>query len=153
MRNQYVAFVLDEQRYALHLPAVDRVVHAVRVTPLINAPEIVLGVVNARGQIVPVIQVRRRLHLPEREVAPKDQLIFAHTARRAVALVVDRVAGIVECGEHDVIETQRILPGADYVEGVIKLKDDLILLHDLDAFLSLDEVASLDNALEANRGA
>ena len=64
--NHIVVFTLDEQRYALHLLAVERVVRAVEVTALPEAPEIVLGVVNVKGRIVPVINVRRRFRLPER---------------------------------------------------------------------------------------
>ena len=64
--NHIVVFALDEQRYALHLLAVERVVRAVEVTALPEAPEIVLGVVNVKGRIVPVINVRRRFRLPER---------------------------------------------------------------------------------------
>ena len=67
--NQLVVFALDDQRYALHLSAVDRVVPMVRVTPLPKAPDIVIGVVNVQGRVIPVINMRRRFRLPEREAA------------------------------------------------------------------------------------
>lgn len=147
MTNQYVVFVLDAQRYALHLSAVDRVVQMVHVTPLSKALDIVLGVVNIQGRVIPVINLRRRFRLPEREIALTDQLIVAHTARRPVALVADAVMDVVECSEQSLIAAQSILPAVDYLEGVVKLKDGLILVHDLDTFLSLDEENSLDRAL------
>lgn len=148
MTNQCVVFVLDGQRYALYLSAVDNVARMVHITPLSKAPEIVLGVVNVRGQIIPVINVRRRFRLPERGIALTDQLIVAHTARRPVALVVDTVTDVVECSEQSLIAAQSILPAVEYLEGVVKLKDGLILVHDLDTFLSLEEETSLDRALE-----
>ena len=148
MTNQYVVFVLDTQRYALHLSAVDRVVQMVRVTPLSKALDIVLGVVNIQGRVIPVINLRRRFRLPEREIALTDQLIVAHTARRPVALVADAVMDVIECSEQSLVAAQSILPAADYLEGVVKLKDGLILVHDLDTFLSLEEENSLDRALE-----
>lgn len=146
--NQYVVFILDAQRYALHLSAVDRVVRMVHITPLLKAPDIVPGVVNVQGQVIPVINVRRRFHLPEREIALTDQLIVAHTARRPVALVADTVMDVVECSGQDLIAAESILPETEYLEGVVKLKDGLILIHNLDEFLSLDEENSLDRALE-----
>ncbi len=149
MINQYVVFVLDEQRYALHLSVVDRVVHAVHITALPQAPDIVLGVISMQGRIVPVINVRRRFRHLERAIALTDQLIFARTARRVVALLVDRVINIVECAEQDLIVARNMAPAIDYVEGVIRLKDGLILVHDLDAFLSLEEEASVDRAMGA----
>ena len=145
-----VVFSLDGQRYALALAAVERVVRAIEITPLPKAPDIVLGIVNVQGRVVPLINVRRRFRLPEREMALTDQIVIAHTARRPVALVVDAVAGVLDYPEREAVAAQDILPGAGYVEGVVKLKDGLILIHNLDRFLSLDEEASLDRALEVD---
>lgn len=148
MTHQHVVFILDSQRYALHLSVVDKVAHMVHITPLSQAPDIVLGIINLRGRIIPVISLRRRFRLPERKIALTDQLIVAHTARRPVALVADAVMGVVECSEQNLIAAQNILPAVEYLEGVVKLKDGLILVHDLDTFLSLEEENSLDRALE-----
>ncbi|WP_284319276.1 chemotaxis protein CheW [Dyella acidisoli] len=149
-QENYVVFLLDEKRYALYLTAVERVVHAVYVTPLAKAPDIVLGVVSLQGRIVPVFNVRRRFHLSEREVHLADQIIFARTERRTVALWVDMVTGVIECDKSDVTHAGDILPAMEYVRGVIQLDDGLVLVHDLDAFLSLDEEKLLDGALEAS---
>ncbi len=105
--NQLVVLTLDEQRYALHLSAVERIVRVVEVTPLPKAPEIVLGVVNVQGQIIPVINIRKRFCLPEREMNLSDQLIIAHTSRRTVALAADAVSGVVERSEQEVIAFKR----------------------------------------------
>lgn len=145
--NQLVVFSLDDQRYALRLSAVDRVVYMVRVTPLPKAPDIVIGVVNVQGRVIPVINMRRRFHLQEREIALTDRLVIAHTARRPVALAADAVAGIIEYPGQDIVAAEDILPGAEHVEGIAKLEDGLILIHDLDRFLSLEEEQSLDRAL------
>lgn len=145
--NQWVVFTLDEQRYALYLSAVERIVCVVEVTPLPKVPEIVLGVVNVQGRIIPVVNIRKRFRLSERDMNLSDQLIIAHTSRRAVALLVDAVGGVVECSEQEVVGTAKILPGLDYVEGVVKLKDGMILIHDLDKFLSLEEEEVLDDAM------
>ncbi|OIQ92228.1 chemotaxis protein CheW [mine drainage metagenome] len=145
-----VIFTLDDQRYALPLPAADRVVRMVAITPLPNAPGIILGVVNFQGRVIPVINVRRRFRLPEREIMLTDQLIVAHTARRAVALVADAVLDVIAGSEQNLIATENILPKLEYVEGVVKLTDGLIFIHDLEKFLSLEEESSLDQALEAS---
>ena len=148
MANQYIVFILDEQRYALHLSAVDRVVRMVHITPLSKTPESVLGVVNLQGRVIPVINVRQRFHLPKREITLTDRLIFARTQRRPVALVADAVKEVIECTEQSLIPAENILPEISYLEGVIKFEDGLILIHNLDKFLSLEEERSLDLALE-----
>lgn len=146
--NHLIVFALDRQRYALPLPVVDRVVRMVAITPLPKAPDIVLGVVNIQGRVIPVIDMRRRFRLPEREIALTDQLVVAHTVRRPVALVADAVQDVITCAEQSLIAAENILPQVEYVEGVVKLTDGLILIHDLDKFLSLEEESSLDQALE-----
>ncbi|KIO48625.1 chemotaxis protein CheW [Nitrosospira sp. NpAV] len=148
MIHQYIVFILDDQRYALHLSAVDRVVRMVHVTPLSSAPEVVLGIVNLYGRIVPVMNIRQRFNLPKREISLSDRLIFAHTKRRPIALVADAVTEVVECSAQNQIPAESILPEAEYLEGIIKLKDGLILIHNLDKFLSLKEEDTLDVALD-----
>lgn len=151
LSNQLVVFLLDEQRYALHLSVVERVVRAVEVTPLPKAPAIVLGVMNVQGRIIPVVNLRRRFRLPERDIGLGDQLIIAHTAKRPVALTADAVTSVVEISEQEIVSRETILPGLGYVTGAVKLDDGLVLIHDLDTFLSLDEEKALDEALQADR--
>lgn len=145
--NQFVVFTLGDQRYGLVLSAVDSVVRAVDITPLPQAPDIVLGVVNVRGRVIPVINLRRRFRLPEREMVLTDQLVVAHTTRRPVALVADAVRDVLEYSEGSLVEAQSILADAEYIEGIVKLDDGLILIHNLDTFLSLEEETFLDQAM------
>ncbi len=149
--NQFVVFTLDEQRYALRLSSVERVIPAVDITPLPKAPEIVLGVINVQGEIVPVINVRKRFRLPERELDLSDQLILARTSKRDAVLIADAVTGVIESLEEKVVTADKIAPNIDYVEGVTKVEDGIILIHDLEKFLSLEEEQTLDVALKESK--
>lgn len=149
--GKLLAFTLDRQRYALHLSSVERVIPAVEITPLPQAPEIILGVIDVRGEILSVIDMRKRCRLPERELDLDDQLIISYTSRRSVALVVDAVTGIIEGTGEKLVDSGDILPNLKYIEGVVRLEDDMVLIHDLDGFLSLEEERALDSALEARR--
>jgi purine-binding chemotaxis protein CheW len=126
---------------------VERVVRMVDVTPLPQAPEIVLGVVNVQGRVVPVLGLRQRFRLPERDFTLTDQLVIARTAVRPVALAADAVTGVLEYSARQVVGARDIVPGIEYVEGVVKLADGLVLIHDLGKFLSLDEETVLDRAI------
>ena len=150
--HQLVVFTLDEQRYALRLSAVERVVRAVEITRLPKAPEIVLGLIDVQGQIIPVVNVRKRFRLPEPEIALSDHLIIARTARRKVALVADTVIGVVERSEAEMTAAGTILPGLEYIEGVAKLEDGLVFIHNLDTFLSLEEEKTLQEATTPTEG-
>lgn len=147
---QIIVFTLDENRYALRLSCVERAVRMVEVTPLPKAPEIVLGVINVQGEIIPVLNIRKRFQLPEQEPRLGDQLIIARTTRRAVALVANSVSEVVFLPEEELVEPQSVLPGVEYVEGMIKCDDGMIFIHDLDTFLSLGEEQELEAAIEGN---
>ncbi|WP_334181137.1 chemotaxis protein CheW [Methylobacter sp.] len=143
-----LVFTLDDWRCALELSSVEKVYRAVAVTPLPDAPDIVLGVVNVRGAVLPVVDVRRRFRLPEKNLTPDDQFIVANSSGRLVVLVVDNVAGVIECSGEDIVPASAIVPGMEYVEGVARLKDGMILIHNLARFLSLEEKTALEQALE-----
>jgi purine-binding chemotaxis protein CheW len=152
LSQQLVVFSLDEQRYGLDLVATERVLAAVEITLLPKAPSIVLGIFSLHGRIVPVVNVRRRFRLPQRELRPGDQLIVARAAGRTVALAVDATHGVVEVQTAGVVTPAAILPDLPFVRGVAQLPDGLVLLHDLTTFLALDEAEALDDALRATEG-
>jgi purine-binding chemotaxis protein CheW len=142
--QHFVSFSLDEQRYALCLADVERVLRIVEISPLPKAPEMVLGMVNIQGRVLPVINLRRRLGLPEREIHLSDQLIIAKKSRHSVGLVVDSVSGVVERPGHEIIPEKEILSGMKYDRGMTLFEDGVVLIHDLDQFISLEEAMKKD---------
>lgn len=140
-------FRLDNWKCALHISTVDRVYRAVAITALPETPEIVLGIINVRGNILPAINLRSRFHLPPKALTPSAQLIVARMQRRPVALIVDSVEDVIECDEREIVSAHSILPGMEHVQGVLRLKDGMILIQDLDSLLSLEEEALMDKAL------
>src|SRR5712691_9083200 len=106
---QLVVFLLDDRQYALqHLASVERIVRAVQVTPLPKAPEIVTGVINLQGQIIPVVNIRRRFRLMDREVNLADRFVLARTPKRTLAFVADAVTGVLELPHDAVIAGERV---------------------------------------------
>jgi purine-binding chemotaxis protein CheW len=147
-----LVFRLDERLYALHLFQVIRVIRSVDAVPLPGAPEIVLGIIDLQGEIVPLLDIRRRFGFEAREIGPEDQFIIASTSRRTVAMAVDSVKCVTERPAEDIVGAQKILRGLDQIEGAIQLDDDLTLIHDLDRFLSLEEEDAIGQALRMEAG-
>jgi purine-binding chemotaxis protein CheW len=145
---QLLAFSVGDYRYALPLSAVKRIVRAVEVTPLPDAPDTILGLINIQGQIIPVVSVRRRLGLPEREVSLTDRLIIGHSSKGTVALLVDAVSGVIEPEGQEVITAEKILPGAGCAGEVARLAEEIVLVQDLDAFFSFGEEEAFSGAAE-----
>jgi purine-binding chemotaxis protein CheW len=142
-----VVFRVDAQRYAVALNAVERIVRAVEVTHLPNGPAILLGIIDVEGRIFPVLNLRKRLGLPEREITPADQFLIARTTARTVVIVVDETLEVIERMPIGVVGSAQIVPGLKQIEGVIQLEDGLALIHDLEKFLSLEEGHALDLAM------
>ena len=142
-----VVFEIAGRRYGVPAGDVQEVLRAVLPTPLPRAPEAVEGVINLRGRVVPVFDLRRRFRLPLREVEPGDNLIVARADGRTVVLRVDRVTGLVRLQAADVEEARGVVPGVEYVSWLARTADDLVLVHDLGTFLSRAEAAALDAAL------
>jgi purine-binding chemotaxis protein CheW len=146
--SKIVLFSLEEPRYALYLSAVERVIRSVEITPLPKAPEIVLGVINLQGEIIPVIDIRKLFNLPTHEINLEDQFIIAKTSKRLVVLAVDSVTGVSELAHYQVTDAREAFPFADYLSGITIFENNIILINDLEKFLSLNEQQILDKALK-----
>ena len=132
--HSLAVFSLDDQPFALAVASVKRVVRAVEIAPLPGAPRGVRGVINVQGEVIPVFDLRVRFGRPERDVRVTDHLVIADTGRRHVALIVDAAAGVVKADDAQVVAAAEILPQFDGVEGVMKLNDEIIFIHDLARF-------------------
>jgi purine-binding chemotaxis protein CheW len=148
----WVVFSLDKGRYALRLTAVERIVRAAHVTPLPGVPEIVLGAIDVEGRVLPVFNLRRKFRLPERTVDPTDQFLIARTVQRTVVLHIDSAQGVLERPATALVNIGSIAPNLAHIEGVIQLEDGLVLIQDLERFLSPEEALSLDEAMNQRGG-
>ncbi len=144
---EILIFELAEQRYAVALRSVREVVRAVANTPLPRGPAVIHGIINVRGTLVPVFDLRARFGLPPKALEPSDHLIIAWARSRLVALRVDRADWMMDLAPDELQDAATIVPQAEYVDGVAKLPDGLVLIHDLDTFLSDAESEALDEAM------
>lgn len=148
--NQLLQFTLDGFHYAVELPRVERVARMVEYAPLPEAPDIVLGVIRWQGRVVPLLNLRKRFRLEDRPPSWTDHLIIARTKVRPVSLAVDAVIGVLDCRIEEMNSPEKIVPGTKYVSGMLETGGNLVLIHDLDQFLALDEQARLDSAINPN---
>ncbi len=147
-----LVFVLDGRYYGLHLSQVQRVIRAVDFVPLPDAPDFVLGAIDLHGTIVPLFNLRRRFGIASREITPEDQFIIACTTRRTVAIAVDQVTEIIERSPEQIVAGKKILDQLKLIEGAVPLEGGLVLIHDLDRFLSIEEERALEAALLGQTG-
>lgn len=142
-----LTFALEGGRYALPLEHVREVVRAALPARLPKAPEIVEGVLDLHGELVPLLDVRRRFGLLARPLDPSQHLVVASIAGRALAFAVDEALDVVRVADEAVTAAAATVTGTEHVAGIARLPDGLVVIYDLRAFLSADETLGLDEAM------
>jgi purine-binding chemotaxis protein CheW len=127
--------------------AVREVVRAVYITPVPSGHPLLEGVINVRGEVVPVLDIRARLGLPSSSVSLDQYLVIADAATRRVALRVDRVHELIAVPEESLLPPDASLE-ADAVTAMARTHDGVMVVYDLEAFLSVEEGRRLDAALD-----
>lgn len=131
--KQYVVFRLDGQVYGAEISVVREVNYVTPVTRLPNTPDYVLGVMDLRGEVLPVIDMRRRLGLPEREADQQTRVMILDLGGYPSAFTVDSVDQVLTLNDDQIVPPdQRLsLPGQDYVVGVARTGEQLVVMMDL----------------------
>ena len=142
---QLVTFKLGEEEFGVDILKVQEIIRMMPITKVPNAPEFVEGVINLRGKVIPVIDMRRRFGL---EPSPRDsqtRIKVMDMQGQVVGFVVDAVSEVLRIPESTVDDPPAVVAGigSEYMRGVGKLEDRLLILLDLDKLLSEKERSSL----------
>jgi purine-binding chemotaxis protein CheW len=137
-------FSVDARRYAIPLQQVSEVVPAVNVHGLPGAPAIVEGVVNVRGEILPVLSLRARMGHAAREVQSTEYFILVQTLSRRVILRSDTTPEIMSLSAIPDLGGE---PVDRALAGVLPLPEGIALFHDVDRFMTMYDDSALDAAL------
>jgi purine-binding chemotaxis protein CheW len=146
---QLLCFTVDEHRYGIASDSVLEIVRAVAITPLPGAPAVIEGVIDVRGVIVPVFDLRARFGQPSRAVTPADHFILAQTPSRVAALHVDHVQDLVDAPARAAGGMESQVPTAQHIAGAATLADGMVLIQDVATFLSAAESESFETVLTA----
>jgi purine-binding chemotaxis protein CheW len=149
--DQLLAFEIDGYQFGLHLKFVHRVVQAVEIKPVPDFPDTIMGLINVHGTIIPVLNTRKRLGLPERPLALSDYFVIASTERQPLALIVDSIQGVLNYSVNQLISLDDVLPEKTPV-NVLRIVDGILLVYNPDKSLAVAEWSTLGIALEHVRG-
>lgn len=145
--GRVLVFLLGDVRCALPLVAVVEVLRAVQISPLPGAPPVVEGVIDVRGEVVAVLDLRTRIGLPSEPVRPEQFLILARADERVVAIRADALEWIMTIDRAQVVPVERIARGIHHLAGVAKTPDGLVLVHDAGRFFHQSEAEALESAM------
>jgi len=144
-QEQVVVFSLAGEHYALDISRLQGIIKLPEVTRIPRAPMFVEGVINLRGAIVPVLDLRRRFGLPERTDTPDTRIINVEMGNNLVGLIVDSVDQVINIPSGVIEPTPDLVTTVDstYLRAIAKLEDRLVTLLDLDRVLTREEEQSL----------
>ncbi len=147
---QLVSFKVGAEEYAIPILAVQEINRMLPITRVPQSPPFVEGVINLRGKILPVVDLRRRFTLEVGKPTGHERIIVVEVASekgtRVIGFTVDRVNEVLRIGRDIVDAAPAMASGsdADYVQGVGKLEDRLLILLDLNRLFGEQELAAVD---------
>lgn len=143
---QLVSFNLGKEEFAVDILKIQEINRMVEITKVPKSPEFVEGVINLRGKVIPIIDLRKRFNLPGSENTKQTRIVVVDIDNKVVGLVVDAVSEVLRLPANTVEPPPPIVAGIDseYISGVGKLEDRLLILLELDKVLSKDEKKVLE---------
>jgi purine-binding chemotaxis protein CheW len=150
--RQFISFSVGDEEYGLELLRVKEVIRIREITWLPKAPSFVKGIINLRGDVIPIIDLRDKFGLEARAQTAATRVIVVEVEGRLVGMVVDSASQVVRIAADQIDPPPPVLGGfsQEFITGVGKLGDKLVILLNADAILTFDEkiaLSGLDVAL------
>lgn len=142
---QLVTFSIGDEEFGVDILKVQEIIRTMEITKVPKAPPFVEGVINLRGNVIPIIDLRKRFGLDTREHDKHTRIIVIEIHNMIVGFVVDAVSEVLRIPANTVEPPPPVVSGleSEYISGVGKLEDRLLILLDLDRLLSGEEKNTL----------
>ncbi len=144
---QLVTFSIGEEEFGVNILQVQEIIRTMDITKVPRSPDFVEGVINLRGKVIPIVDMRSRFGLSSKEHDKYTRIIVIEIEMMIVGFVVDAVSEVLRIPANSVQPPPPVVAGmdADYIDGVGKLDDRLLILLDLDSLLDNEEKEALSN--------
>ncbi len=145
MKQQYVIFDLSDEHYGVDIAAVESIIKIQPITSMPQSPSFVEGITNLRGEVLPVIDLRKRFELASKDISKETRIVVVNINGTTVGMIVDAVSEVLTISD-DVIEPPPpMVTTVDtaFITSIAKLEDKLVILLDLAKVLTVDETTDL----------
>ena len=145
--TQWVTFRLGEETYGVNVMQVQEVLRMTDIAPVPGAPDYVLGIINLRGNVVTVMDTRKRFGLMPAEEDDSTRIVIIEAEDQVVGILVDSVAEVVYLSNSDIEMAPNVgnEESSRYIQGVANRKEGLLILVDLNRLLTDDEWKEFSN--------
>ena len=145
VKNQYIVFLINDQEFGVEIKQTREIINFTELTEMPSTPDFVKGVINLRGEIVPIVDLYTRLELTKKEKESDDRIIVVEIEGNLIGMQVSEVKGIIRLSEDNIGSAPGLTKQykRDFIEGVGKLDDRLIILLKLNQVLTQEEVEEI----------
>jgi purine-binding chemotaxis protein CheW len=142
---QIVSFRINEEEYAVEISKIIEIIYYKAARPLPQSPAFIEGVVDLRGIVIPVLDLKKRLRLSSKNAGAPNHILIVRFGDKMAGIVVDEVKQVLLIDEGQIQSPQTFIKGggSKHLRGVCKVHDQLIFILSLDTLLSDDEQAQL----------
>ncbi|MCK4864699.1 MAG: purine-binding chemotaxis protein CheW [Gammaproteobacteria bacterium] len=154
--TQFLTFILANEAYGVEILRVQEIKGWTPVTRIPNTPEYMQGVLNLRGTIVPIVDMRMRFNLEQIEYTPITVIIVlsvkSENGERVIGLVVDSVSDVIDVNATDIKATPNFgtTLNTEFIDGLATSNENMVMLLDVDKLLSVDEMTALAQISDTN---
>jgi len=142
--NCYCIFRIDDQLFGVAVSKVEKIIRAAAVITLPDVPETIVGLLNVEGRILPVVDIRKKWHLPERDMEVDDRIII-FKAGTLLSFIVNGVVGVVQLDQLEFQQANKIHPILEhYIEGVAKFDQNSVIIVDIARFFNDQEFSYME---------
>ena len=147
---QIVGFILNNEEYGLDIRCVKEINILTKITRIPNAPEFVEGIVNLRGTLIPLIELRSRFGLQKKEHDKNTRIVVVENGEKSAGIIVDSVSKVMRIEPQSAEMPPKITSGinSSFIKSIIKLDNELLILLDIKNLLSGSEKEELEEALK-----
>lgn len=144
--SQHVTFTLGGEEYGIEITKVQEIIGYQGFTRIPNVPEFIRGVLNLRGTVVPVVDLRKKFAMEDKEYNKFTVIIILEAEERIMGIIVDAISDVVTLATKDIQEAPSFATNvrADFISGMGKRDGKLIILLDMDKVLSQEELEIID---------
>ena len=140
--GKYLAFILDNETYGIEILRVREIIGLMDVTTVPQTPEYMKGVINLRGKVIPVIDLRLKFSMQEKEHTDETCVIVVEVNNTSIGIIVDSVSEVLEITRGEIEESPHFGQDIDtsYIMGLGKVKEKIVILLDIEEILSSEEL-------------
>jgi purine-binding chemotaxis protein CheW len=142
---QLVSFRLANELYGIEITKVREIILIADITRIPETPHYVKGLINLRSSVIPVIDLKARFDLPDRELTDESRIMVLQACGRTIGIVVDAVSEVLRVKQEQIAPPPATVAGLGnkYLTGLVKLDKELLILLDIDKILGQEEMAAL----------